>query len=682
MSPGSHERATATPFSVLARSLQIEFQKLADVALLPQLPSPGKRTVGNSLNSDVSVWHFAAEAAPDAPDGGWEELHAAFASGRKDNTRPWFRCIGLMRGHGARTVVVERYYVCLDHKSEHASFYAHVDEERNPTTVRLHFFSEHLGHEQLTDLSPTQKQSYLGYVVCRRGNLPLVGRAMIRVPSDYIDQAASVEEPVNFLGQRLLVEGVPFMQQDSRFAVCADVAIWTLASSAHRRGLSERRVIADIVSQSGSTRTLRPRVPAGLTAEASAKVLGRLDFATTLLVAPNLYNVSSTLPVVIASSLPPAVRERLESLLGPLEDLDKVTSLVEQQIRVAADEAGRVQAAADAATGELETAESKTAEPDPAERVSPRSVPAIAALETLLDHILGGYLKSRMPIYLAVTSHALVVCGRSEKPGGVRYFVHDDQNGPYLAIDGLSLISKRSLRHQSGKSATALAPPTDLLRSFDWATDLEADLVGVDLPAEAIVLATPSRAMLPCWRATGHAVRWWARQVTGGAHKANRSDETAGESPVELPEIASYRSSVIMGIDYKSLRREQSLSLRDVEGARTFSAMHLAEWVVVVEGVTSDGVAVMENVYDASSSSEIPRMQFSRVLEVGLVAPVPNHAGAAGPTVEMVVFQSAFYPVLVVPSRVGKVAPLELDSRRAAPDTDRHPTSPKLDAEE
>ena len=240
--------ASEEPLARLVTVLRDEFQRLYDRRQLPRLDPPeGGRLSGLALNADVTVWSMTG--SPAAKEQAWQDFHHRFAGQpiadatndtRRDNLRPWFRSIGVLRGLGAVTVVAEHYYVCLDHKSEHASFYGHVDEQRNSSTVRLHFFSKAIPREKVGDLTPSQQASYLGYVVCRRGTLPLIGRAMIRVPTDYIDECASVNEPVHLLGQTLSITGVPFMQQDARFAVCADVVAWSIAYTAYRRGVSER----------------------------------------------------------------------------------------------------------------------------------------------------------------------------------------------------------------------------------------------------------------------------------------------------------------------------------------------------------------------------------------------------------------------------------------------------------
>lgn len=71
-----------------------------------------------------------------------------------------------------------------------------------------------------------------------------------------------------------------------------------------------------------------------------------------------------------------------------------------------------------------------------------------------------------------------------------------------------------------------------------------------------------------------------------------------------------------MGIDYKQTRRDDLLN-SDPEAAMTISGSHLAEWIIVVQGMVEGGVG-WEVVYDASSNPDQPRLQVARILN-GLI---------------------------------------------------------------
>src|SRR4051812_8088928 len=71
---------------------------------------------------DAGPWEVVRLDASSA----WETFSARFTEGKRGNLKPWFRCIGVLRGHGAKAAVIERHYVCLDYRSEFASFYSHL----------------------------------------------------------------------------------------------------------------------------------------------------------------------------------------------------------------------------------------------------------------------------------------------------------------------------------------------------------------------------------------------------------------------------------------------------------------------------------------------------------------------------------------------------------------------------
>lgn len=198
-------------------------------------------------------------------DASWTELYERFAMrdrfGEVDvnSNAPWRRCLVLLRTYGAMACIIEHHYVCLDHRSEISAFYSNLDEATEFGPVRLHFFAAMLTDSALHEL---QSDKYLGYVVIRSEGLPPVGRAMLRPPEN--GTFASVVESVNLLGQKLTIEGMPFMQQDTRFATCAHASVWGIFYAAFRRGISQRHLIRDIVNSLADRSAPQPIVLDGL----------------------------------------------------------------------------------------------------------------------------------------------------------------------------------------------------------------------------------------------------------------------------------------------------------------------------------------------------------------------------------------------------------------------------------
>jgi hypothetical protein len=69
---------------------------------------------------------------------------------------------------------------------------------------------------------------------------------MLQPPPGMADAVrAQVRDQVNFLGQNLIVDGVPFMQQDTQLGRCAHAAAWMCHYAGHRRDGVARQPMAD-----------------------------------------------------------------------------------------------------------------------------------------------------------------------------------------------------------------------------------------------------------------------------------------------------------------------------------------------------------------------------------------------------------------------------------------------------
>lgn len=740
-----------------AVGLDLMSSVFAEQAATAQLPHLGgaKYPHGEQASADATPQPKApagANAEPESPiappmhtgpdvsyhtldtENAWAQFNQLFIgteSERDDNLHPWYRCLGVVRGMGASAALVERYYVCLDHKSEHAAFYSHIDQPRTSYATRVHFFDSAIDPHNFDE--STWQGAYLGYVVCRRGDLPLVGRAMLRPPS-YVQVVAAVSEPVHLLGHTLTATGCPFMQQDVRYANCAQVAAWVICYTAFRLGIMERRVIADIVDPRGGAQALRPHSPRGLYAEQVEELLGLFGFRSiqqTTTGSPERIE----LPNLAAEDLPPALISAIASLLGSdvvEAESDDITGLVANRWIERAEETNNTAMVAEfdnaidvavrrhvesvlanigaddlirAATRALRAeqishdddrkAQSKTRdakgdtdrigeiEPPEHEELSPadlavraqRRSPELRALEALRGHLLSPYLHSRMPIYLGTRGHAMVLVGSAVAPDrAVRFFVHDDQLGPYLAANDLTDLALSDLKWQTGfdslesegacvggggeQSDTGPGSTSDgasrVESSGGWAS-VPIDMVlhpqfdenvdkGVDLirRVETVIIPGPARALLPVWAATKEAMGWINVIIE------YTDEHTVNEQARQLVETVHVNQSVLMGIDYKAERLRQVG--QNHEDQRLFGSVDLAEWVVLVEGLNESGKVVWEAVFDASSSELAPRLQLFRYLGVVVLQ------SARFPEVAQARLSVRTLPPLPIAEKVGKVS--------------------------
>lgn len=182
-------------------------------------------------------------------DEDWAQFSSKFVDPQAPQSLPWLRLLQVLHQNKAKSCVIEPHYVCLDWRSEVSAFHSNLDVTRRSYTQRLHFFTDDLQPEDCYNLGESGG-SYLGYVVLRDRDLPIVGRALVVPPpvlrgSDY--RLTEVTDEVHFYGQILRVSGVPFMQQDEHFAHCAHVVTWMAHYSAFCRGICERKLISDFV---------------------------------------------------------------------------------------------------------------------------------------------------------------------------------------------------------------------------------------------------------------------------------------------------------------------------------------------------------------------------------------------------------------------------------------------------
>jgi hypothetical protein len=391
----------------------------------------------------------------------------------------------------------------------------------------------------------------------------------------------------------------------------------------------ERRVIADIVNADSAARTLRPVDARGLYPEQVDDTLTEFGFRPISLTKP-YPEALFELPSMLLSELPDDVVARLEMLLGSANVracADAVTQLIADRFNAMVkppDEAG------------AETAD--------------RDGPELAALELLRDYLLAPYIRSRLPIYLATRNHAMVLVGRADRGEGLtRYFVHDDQLGPYLVADGLAALSIKDLTYQTGfvvdhgREEPNESPVPDRVLASDFEEKIGTGL-DTERRVQSIIIPAPARALLRPWEAAKHSLNTM-KLLRESIDHYFRNDQL-GKRTVET---TSVRQSLLMGIDYKS-ERLRTIDSSDTKGTELIRALNLAEWVVVVEGVNAAGEAVWECVYDASSSDGDPRIQYSRFLGEAVL----KQPQAQGQTQHARV-TSERLPPIVVPERVGKV---------------------------
>jgi hypothetical protein len=242
---------------------------------------------------------------------------------------------------------------------------------------RLHFFRGALRADQLWSLP--SEHGYLGYIVVRPSMLGRVGRSVLQPPPGVEDAVrTSVRDTVNFFGQDLAVEGVPFVEQDTQLGRCAHSAAWVCHYSAFRRGDVARRSMGDFsLSTTPGLGFSRPMPSAGLTAQQLLELLRVFG-----------------LPAMFYS-----VRNLPSSPLVPWAEADPTPPLDDPELHP-------------------------------------------GHWDTRMIRICCRYLNSGFPVLVFTAEHAFVLCGyhreaREGAPDWIRFVRHDDQRGPYLSVDNV-----------------------------------------------------------------------------------------------------------------------------------------------------------------------------------------------------------------------------------------------------
>lgn len=142
-----------------------------------------------------------------------------------------------------QTLVVEDEYIDRHYLEDYAEYYARCFPSHPRKCSRVHFFSASFDQRTfLAGLSAgdpsfaaSLKNSYLGFVVIRPIPHTFFAKICLALYKDLKDRSNSKlltrEVPVSLFGIDLVVETVPFLEQDKVVSACATSAIWTALSA-------------------------------------------------------------------------------------------------------------------------------------------------------------------------------------------------------------------------------------------------------------------------------------------------------------------------------------------------------------------------------------------------------------------------------------------------------------------
>ena len=222
---------------------------------------------------------------------------------------------------GAQTLIIEDYYIDRHFMEEFSLYYARCFTPLQHHCKRIHVFGkviddasvtelmESAASGQVTAVTQTLQESYLGYVVVRPLPSVPVGRTILSHPKDNPDRVfeAVSTSRVHFLGFELSVRGLAFQQQDLAVAACATTAVWSALQRACRTD-GARQPTPPAITQAAVRHFIpqgRPFPSSGLTTEQVCEAFRYFEYA------PEIFQVGfspldflCTLNVYLRSGIP------------------------------------------------------------------------------------------------------------------------------------------------------------------------------------------------------------------------------------------------------------------------------------------------------------------------------------------------------------------------------------------
>lgn len=228
---------------------------------------------------------------------------------------------------GCQTVVVEHHYVDRVFMHDNAIFYARNLRSYPNFTKRMHFFKGAFGQQDWKTLiakagagergtvQANLQEQYLGFSVVRPLPDSPVGRTLLpaypsRAPADTKSLFPVLRRHrAHLAGFDLVVEGVPFQQQDQGVSACATTALWSSLDSVS--AIEETSGISPASITEAATRYPlqegRPFPSEGLTVRQLCEATRAAGFSPIVIRGTNLMNDRLQLLSYLDSSLSPVL---------------------------------------------------------------------------------------------------------------------------------------------------------------------------------------------------------------------------------------------------------------------------------------------------------------------------------------------------------------------------------------
>ncbi len=142
----------------------------------------------------------------------------------------------ILKENECSIIYVEDDFTDLEIVSEYNMLYSKTFSKNPRLTKRLHFFKNIslddnyiIGDEFFIIDNDSFADSYLGYITLRPFSKKfIIGPSFFRFPTLIEASDVSIKKLINFNGEELLLEGMPFIQQDGNLFSCVESSIWIL----------------------------------------------------------------------------------------------------------------------------------------------------------------------------------------------------------------------------------------------------------------------------------------------------------------------------------------------------------------------------------------------------------------------------------------------------------------------
>lgn len=174
----------------------------------------------------------------------------------------------------AATILIEKPYFDRHYLDEYRNYYSTLFSPPSDRSVRIHFFrsviTESILEELISNASKSDKDyqdtlrelnsHYLGFVVVRPIPSAPIGRTVLQAyPEKNSRHYVASTHRIHLVGFNLKVPGVPFQQQEVAVGACATTAIWS-ALSAISKQLGRRGPTPNEITASATRYLLNNRV--------------------------------------------------------------------------------------------------------------------------------------------------------------------------------------------------------------------------------------------------------------------------------------------------------------------------------------------------------------------------------------------------------------------------------------